>query len=42
MPEFIKSNKEIGKFIKSIEEAEINDGGDGALLIKLKSQNKLR
>ena len=42
VPEFIKSNKEIGKFIKSIEEAEINDGGDGALLIKLKSQNKLR
>ncbi len=42
VPEFIKSSKEISKLIKSIEEAESHDGGDGALLIKLKSQNKLR
>ena len=39
VPEFIKSSKEISKLI---EEAESHDGGDGALLIKLKSQNKLR
>ena len=37
VPEFIKSEKELSNFIVSINEAEIKDGGAGALLIKLKN-----
>ena len=37
VPEFIKSEKELSNFIISINEAEIRDGGAGALLIKLKN-----
>ena len=37
VPEFIKSEKELSNFIISINEAEIKDGGTGALLIKLKN-----
>ena len=37
VPEFIKSEKELNNFIISINEAEIKDGGAGALLIKLKN-----
>ena len=37
VPEFIKSEKELSNFIISINEAEIKDGGAGALLIKLKN-----
>ena len=37
VPEFIKSDKELSNFIISINEAEIEDGGAGAILIKLKN-----
>ena len=37
VPEFIKSDEELNSFIISINEAEIKDGGAGALLIKLKN-----
>ncbi len=37
VPEFIKSEKDLSNFIISINEAEIKDGGAGALLIKLKN-----
>ena len=36
VPEFIKSDQELNKFIVSIKEAELKDGGQGAILIKLK------
>ena len=37
VPEFIKSNEELNNIIISIKEADIKDGGEGALLIKLKN-----
>ena len=37
VPEFIKNNSELDKFIISINEAKKNDGGEGALIIKLKN-----
>ena len=37
VPEFIKSDEELSNFIISINEAEIEDGGAGAILIKLKN-----
>ena len=37
VPEFISSDDELKNYIISIEEAEKNDGGDGAILIKLKN-----
>ena len=37
VPEFIKSSEELNNFITSIEAADIKDGGEGALLIKLKN-----
>ena len=37
VPEFIKSDQELSKVIKSIEEASNLDGGEGAILIKLKN-----
>ena len=37
VPEFIKSDEELNNFIISINEAEIKDGGAGALLIKIKN-----
>ena len=36
VPDYIKTDDEISKYIKSISQAEPNDGGDGAILIKLK------
>ena len=36
VPDFIKSDEELNNFIISIKQAEIKDGGEGALLIKLK------
>jgi len=36
IPEYIKTDGEIAKSIMSIKEADIKDGGKGALLIKLK------
>ena len=37
VPEFIRSDLEINKLIISINEAKVKDGGDGAILIKLKN-----
>ena len=37
VPEFIKNNLELNKLIISIDNAEKKDGGDGAILIKLKN-----
>ncbi len=37
VPEFIKSNEELNHSIISIKEADIKDGGEGALLIRLKN-----
>ena len=37
VPEFIKTNSELNKLIISINDAENKDGGDGAIIIKLKS-----
>ncbi len=37
VPEFIKSDRELNNLIVSINEAEIRDGGAGAILIKLKN-----
>ncbi len=36
VPEFIKSDQEISKCIRSIDSAEAKDGGEGALIIVLK------
>ena len=36
VPEFIRSEQELSSLIISVEEADIKDGGDGAVLIKLK------
>ena len=37
VPEFIRSDIEINKLIVSINEAAAEDGGEGAILIKLKN-----
>ncbi len=37
VPDFIKTNLELSVLVLSIAEAEIKDGGEGALLIKLKN-----
>ena len=37
VPEFIKTNSELNKFIISISDAEKKDGGEGAIIIKLKT-----
>ena len=37
VPEFINSNNEINKYVNSISDASIKDGGSGAILIKLKN-----
>ena len=37
VPEFIKNNSELNKFIISINDAEKKDGGEGAIIIKLKN-----
>ena len=36
VPEFVKTNQELNKFIISINDAEKKDGGEGAIMIKLK------
>ena len=41
VPEYIKSDYELSKYIMSIEEANVKEGGEGAILIKLRNlQNK--
>ena len=37
IPDFIKNNEELNKFIISINDAEKKDGGEGAIIIKLKN-----
>ena len=37
VPEFIKTNSELSKFIISIKDATKKDGGEGAIIIKLKN-----
>ena len=37
VPEFIRTNPELNKFIISINDAEKKDGGEGAVIIKLKN-----
>ena len=37
VPEYIKNDHELSKYIVSINEADSKDGGAGAILIKLKS-----
>ena len=37
VPEYVKSDEELSKYIISIEEASLRDGGEGAILIKLKN-----
>ena len=37
VPEFINNNNELSKYVVSISEASIKDGGAGAILIKLKN-----
>ncbi len=37
VPDFIQSDNELNKFIISISDADIKDGGEGAILIKLKN-----
>ena len=40
VPEFIKSDIELNKLILSINDADIKDGGEGAMLVKLKNFQK--
>ncbi len=37
VPEFINNDNELNKYVVSISEAKIKDGGTGAILIKLKN-----
>ena len=37
VPEFIKNNSELNKLIVSIHNASKKDGGEGAIIIKLKN-----
>jgi DNA-nicking Smr family endonuclease len=37
VPEFIKTSSELNKFIISINDAEKKDGGEGAIIIKLRN-----
>ena len=37
VPDFIKSDNDLNKFVFSISEAGIKDGGEGAILIKLRN-----
>ena len=42
VPEFISKNKDLMKIIYEIKDAKIEDGGEGAFYIYLKTKNKLR
>ena len=37
VPEFIKTNSELNQLVISINDAEKKDGGEGAIVIKLKN-----
>ena len=36
VPEYIKTQKDLSEKILSIESAQVNDGGDGAIIVKIK------
>ena len=38
VPEFINSNEELNKFIISVRQARKEDGGEGAIIVKLKNK----
>ena len=40
VPEFIKSDSELSMLVLSVKNAEVKDGGEGALIIKLKKPTK--
>ena len=42
MPEFIKNDETLNNKIRSISEADIKDGGEGAIYIFLNSNKKLQ
>ena len=37
VPDFIKTDEELNKLTLSISEADLKDGGEGAIIIRLKS-----
>ena len=37
VPDFIKSDDNLNKFVLSISDADIKDGGEGAILVKLRN-----
>ena len=37
VPDFIKSDNDLNKFVFSISDANIKDGGEGAILVKLRN-----
>ena len=37
VPEFIKSDEDLNKFVLSISDADFKDGGEGAILVKLRN-----
>ena len=37
VPNFIKSDEDLNKFVISISDADIKDGGEGAILVKLRN-----
>ena len=37
VPEFIRGNNDLNKYVVSISEASVKDGGSGAIIIKLKN-----
>ena len=37
VPDFIKSEEDLNKFVFSISDADIKDGGEGAILVKLRN-----
>ena len=37
VPDFIKSDEDLSKFVFSISDADIKDGGKGAILVKLRN-----
>ena len=42
VPDYIRSDPDLNKFIVSVTQADVKDGGEGAILIKFKNlQNKL-
>ena len=41
VPEYIKNQDNLSKKIKSITKADINDGGEGAIYVHLKQQEKV-